>query len=134
MALSEQGRQKHGLPACAAVDKAVDAYKQDQDRIAAFLADCTEPAEGQTVQASVLFRTYLNWCSDNNEKWRMANKQFGIEVKKHYEVRKGMYYNEYVGMALSEEGLRCMALNRGAELPARSTQGPPLYEQTRLKN
>ena len=44
------------------------------------------------------------------------------------------YYNEYVGMALSEEGLRCMALNRGAELPARSTQGPPLYEQTRLKN
>lgn len=28
-----------------------------------------------------------------------------------------MYYNEYVGMALSEEGLRCMALNRGAELP-----------------
>ena len=70
----------------------------------------------------------------NNEKWRMANKQFGIEVKKHYEVRKGMYYNEYVGMALSEEGLRCMALNRGAELPARSTQGPPLYEQTRLKN
>ena len=116
------------------MDKAVDAYKQDQDRIAAFLADCTEPAEGQTVQASVLFRTYLNWCSDNNEKWRMANKQFGIEVKKHYEVRKGMYYNEYVGMALSEEGLRCMALNRGAELPARSTQGPPLYEQTRLKN
>lgn len=129
-----KGGKKHGLPACAAVDKAVDAYKQDQDRIAAFLADCTEPAEGQTVQASVLFRTYLNWCSDNNERWRMANKQFGIEVKKHYEVRKGRYYFEYIGLELSEEGLRCLALNRGGELPVRSTQGPPLYEQTRLKN
>lgn len=99
MAGQQSGRAGgHGLPACAAVDSAVSAYKQDQDRIAAFLADCTEPAEGSTVQASVLFRTYLNWCSENNEKWRMANKQFGMEVKKHYEIRKGMYYNEYVDM------------------------------------
>lgn len=129
-----QGGKKHGLPPCPAVDKAVDAYKQDQDRIAAFLADCTQPAQGQTVQASVLFRTYLSWCTDNNEKWRMANKQFGIEVKKHYQVRKGMYYNEYVDMALSEEGLRCMALGRSSDPPLRSTAGPPLYQQTSLKN
>lgn len=131
---NSQGGRRHGLPVCSAVDDAVNAYKQDQDRIAAFLADCTEPAEGQTVQASVLFRTYLNWCSDNNEKWRMANKQFGIEVKKHYEVRKGRYYNEFVGIALSDEGLRCLALNRGgSDLPV-SSPGRPLYEQTRLRN
>ena len=108
---NSQGGKRHGLPPCSAVN----AYKQDQDRIAAFLADCTEPAESSTVQASVLFRTYLNWCSENNEKWRMANKQFGMEVKKHYEIRKGMYYNEYVGMTRSEEGMRCMALARGTE-------------------
>ena len=129
-----QGGKRHGLPQCLAVDSAVNAYKQDQDRIAAFLADCTEPAEGQTVQASVLFRTYLNWCSENNEKWRMANKQFGIEVRKHYEIRKGRYYNEFVNLALSDEGLRCLALNRGGESSIPPAQGRPLYEQTRLKN
>jgi len=118
----------------AAVDSAVSAYKQDQDRIAAFLADCTEPAEGSTVQASVLFRTYLNWCSENNEKWRMANKQFGMEVKKHYEIRKGRYYFEYVGLCLSEEGLRCIALNRGSEPSAMPSRTAPLFEQTRLKS
>ena len=90
--------------------------------------------EGQTVQASVLFRTYLNWCSENNEKWRMANKQFGMEVKKHYEIRKGMYYNEYVDMALSDEGMRCMALGRGTEPSVAPARSRPLYEQTRLKN
>ena len=132
--VNSQGGRRHGLPACAAVDSAVNAYKQDQDRIAAFLADCTEPAEGQTVQASVLFRTYLNWCSENNEKWRMANKQFGMEVKKHYEIRKGMYYNEYVDMALSDEGMRCMALGRGTEPSVAPARSRPLYEQTRLKN
>ena len=116
------------------MDSAVSAYKQDQDRIAAFLADCTEPAEGSTVQASVLFRTYLNWCSENNEKWRMANKQFGMEVKKHYEIRKGMYYNEYVDMALSDEGMRCMALGRGTDPSVAPARSRPLYEQTRLKN
>lgn len=131
---NSQGGRRHGLPACAAVDSAVNAYKQDQDRIAAFLADCTEPAEGSTVQASVLFRTYLNWCSENNEKWRMANKQFGMEVKKHYEIRKGMYYNEYVDMALSDEGMRCMALGRGTEPSVAPARSRPLYEQTRLKN
>lgn len=131
---NSQGGRRHGLPACAAVDSAVSAYKQDQDRIAAFLADCTEPAEGSTMQASVLFRTYLNWCSENNEKWRMANKQFGMEVKKHYEIRKGMYYNEYVDMALSDEGMRCMALGRGTEPSVAPARSRPLYEQTRLKN
>ena len=131
---NSQGGRRHGLPACAAVDSAVSSYKQDQDRIAAFLADCTEPAEGSTVQASVLFRTYLNWCSENNEKWRMTNKQFGMEVKKHYEIRKGMYYNEYVDMALSDEGMRCMALGRGTEPSVAPARSRPLYEQTRLKN
>ena len=131
---NSQGGRRHGLPACAAVDSAVNAYKQDQDRIAAFLADCTEPAEGSTVQASVLFRTYLNWCSENNEKWRMANKQFGMEVKKHYEIRKGRYYNEFVGLRFSDEGLRCLALNRGGEPSAMPPRSSPLYEQTRLKN
>ena len=133
LAISQGGR-RHGLPACAAVDSAVNAYKQDQDRIAAFLAACTEPAEGSTVQASVLFRTYLNWCSENNEKWRMANKQFGMEVKKHYEIRKGRYYFEYVGLCLSEEGLRCIALNRGGEPSAMPSRTAPLFEQTRLKS
>lgn len=131
---NSQGGKRHGLPPCAAVDSAVNAYKQDQDRIAAFLADCTEPAEDSAVQASVLFRTYLNWCSENNEKWRMANKQFGMEVKKHYEIRKGMYYNEYVGMTLSDEGMRCMALARGTEPSVAPVKSSPLYEQTRLKN
>ena len=131
---NSQGGRRHGLPACAAVDSAVSAYKQDQDRIAAFLADCTEPAEGSTVQASVLFRTYLNWCSENNEKWRMANKQFGMEVKKHYEIRKGRYYNEFVGLCLSDEGLRCIALNRGSEPSAMPSRPAPLYEQTSLKS
>ena len=86
------------------------------------------------MQASVLFRTYLNWCSENNEKWRMANKQFGMEVKKHYEIRKGRYYFEYVGLCLSEEGLRCIALNRGSEPSAMPSRTAPLYEQTRLKS
>nr|DAG41628.1 MAG TPA: dsDNA helicase [Caudoviricetes sp.] len=131
---NSQGGKRHGLPACPAVDSAVNAYRQDQDRIAAFLADCTVPAEGEAVQASVLFRTYLNWCSENNEKWRMANKQFGMEVKKHYEVHKGMYYFEYVDIALSDEGLRCMALGRSAEPSSPPARSRPLYEQTRLKN
>ena len=86
------------------------------------------------MQASVLSRTYLSWCSENNEKWRMANKQFGMEVKKHYEVHKGMYYFEYVGIALSDEGLRCMALGRSAEPSSPPARSRPLYEQTRLKN
>lgn len=131
---NSQGGKRHGLPFCAAVEDATAEYKQEQDRIAAFLSDCTVPAEGEAIQASVLFRTYLNWCSDNNERWRMPNKQFGMEVKKHYEVQKGRYYNEYVGLALSDEGLRCMALGRSTESSSVPSKSSPLYEQTRLKS
>lgn len=64
----------------------------------------------------------------------MANKQFGVEVKKHCTIRKGRYYFEYVDLALSDEGLRCLALNRGSEPSAMPARTAPLYQQTRLKN
>ena len=79
-------------------------------------------------------QTVITALTGSSAEIEMANKQFGMEVKKHYEIRKGMYYNEYVGMTLSDEGMRCMALARGTEPSVAPVKSSPLYEQTRLKN
>lgn len=86
------------------------------------------------VLLSAQFRTSTGIDLIQIFRFFMANKQFGMEVKKHYEIRKGMYYNEYVGMTLSDEGMRCMALARGTEPSVAPVKSSPLYEQTRLKN
>lgn len=39
-----------------------DDYRKDRDNISVFAEHMIEPAEGQTVQAGVLYKSYEDWC------------------------------------------------------------------------
>ena len=58
--------QRHGLHEPAAMRAAAASYRKDEDRLADFLEDCTEP--GDAVASGVLYRAYETWCVDRGEK------------------------------------------------------------------
>lgn len=69
--------QNRGLPTPGIVQAATDAYRYEEDRIGAFLADCcdlTDPT--QQVSAQDLYDAYSRWATSNGEK-PFAQKRLG---------------------------------------------------------
>ncbi len=60
-----------GMPQSKAVDEATKAWQKELNRLAAYLADCTEKASGPAawVRNKVLFESYKSWCEGNGERY-----------------------------------------------------------------
>lgn len=127
---NSNGGRRHGLPYCEAVEDAVAEYRLEQDRVAAFLAECVDKVDGETVPADALFRAYQGWCSVNNERYSLTGTKFGIEVKKQVQWRKGRCCNEYRDIRLNEDGLRYYDMEFYKK--ARSLTSEPVYEQQKM--
>jgi P4 family phage/plasmid primase-like protien len=55
---------------------ATERYRQEQDRLAGFLADCCELGPNYTVEVAELYETYTTWCADAGEE-PVGKTQFG---------------------------------------------------------
>jgi putative DNA primase/helicase len=53
--------QREGLSTPAAVKLATDSYRQEQDEIGRFLAECCVCEDGKTATAGVLYQAYQKW-------------------------------------------------------------------------
>ena len=123
--------RRRGLPPCHAVDSATAAYRGEQDRLKDFLEECTEPAPGYTVQASVLYQVYRRWCEENGERFPVTSTKFGKEVAKTMKRIRTSSGITYQDIRLTDEGNRLLAyaMNRTQQ---RYKPGPPPYEQQRM--
>lgn len=72
--------QRDGLAAPAEVRAATEAYREEQDVIGGFLADCCELAAGARVASGVLRATYETWCGASGEQ-PLKPKTFGLRLK-----------------------------------------------------
>lgn len=95
---------KSGLPACAAVDAAVSAYRAEMDRMTAFLGDCVCEQLDTSLQAFVLYQSYKGWCAENGERYPLSSTMFGIEMTRRFKKQHTMTGTEYIGLALTYTG------------------------------
>lgn len=63
------------LPVCAAVKKASSAYREEQDWLPLFLAECCKVEEGARCRASKLSEELVQWCQRTGNKRRNAKEK-----------------------------------------------------------
>ncbi len=59
--------QREGLRPPADVTCATDAYRQDEDRLGAFIAECCKTGSGFVAKSADLFAAYARWAEDRRE-------------------------------------------------------------------
>lgn len=111
--LVEGCREWHriGLQEPKRVLEAVENYRSDQDVVGDFLAQCTvsyldhpELRTRAKVKAGDLYKAYMDWCTDNGERFPMANRKFGIEItKRGHATEKSNSVAFKLGLALIKE-------------------------------
>ena len=94
--------QRDGLGQAGAVQQATRAYRDDEDTIGTFIADCCEEGEGRSVDTSDLRAAYAAWCERHGERplsskalTQTLTRRPGIEAK-----RSGSRGRFYVGIEL----------------------------------
>jgi putative DNA primase/helicase len=84
-----------GLKAPRIVINATDEYRAEMDVIGDFLRDRCVFTAGRTMKARELFKTYQDWCDDNNERacterfFCLRLKELGVEQKRRNDGRYG---------------------------------------------
>lgn len=97
--------QRDGLRPPQAVKVATQAYREEMDVLAAFLAECCVEHRRAEVTAAALYAAYCEWCARSNEhpekqrKFGTSLTERGIQ-RKHYETGWS-----YVGIGLMARNL-----------------------------
>lgn len=71
--------QKDGLNPPTEVQAATDAYRVEQDIIAAFIEDVCTLGDEEKITANNLYTAFKGWCQDNGEE-PMSQKKFGTRL------------------------------------------------------
>ena len=71
--------QRDGLTIPAAVQDATDAYRQQQDVLAAWVSDRCIVKHTATASAADLYASYAKWCEDNGERPE-PQRRFGMRL------------------------------------------------------
>ena len=71
--------QREGLGVPEVVETATDAYRSEQDVLAAFLGDCCIVNPAAKAAARDLYETYVTWCRDNGEHV-LSQREFGMRL------------------------------------------------------
>lgn len=89
-----------GEKAPASVTDWTKEYRASQDVIGSFLEECIEVADGRTVTARDLFKTYKKWAEDNGE-YVITQTRLGILMnEKGYVKQHGYCGKIYLGIGL----------------------------------
>ncbi len=91
------------LPACAAVDGAVEKYKEENDWLGAFLAECCCVGKGEKCAGGVLYKTYRMWATETGE-YARRNRDFAEALRlAGFDIRKTNTGNVWEGLSLSSD-------------------------------
>jgi P4 family phage/plasmid primase-like protien len=91
------------LPKCAAVDDAVERYKEENDWLGAFLAECCTVGKGEKCAGGVLYKTFREWATETGE-YARRNRDFAEALRlAGFNVRKTMNGNMWEGLSLSAD-------------------------------
>lgn len=96
--------QRQGLNPPAIVKQATSDYRDEEDTIAQFIAECCVTQAGLKVRAGELYKAFAEWCKGNGIP-PMNNTAFGRRMTKRYEKAQsaGIWYLG-IGLAVDNEG------------------------------
>lgn len=80
--------QRVGLAPPAAVQAAVQAYRQGQDTIGEFLEECTSEDQSSTVARAAVYRSYRTWAIDSGLDPLSKQKFTRVLEERGYHTRK----------------------------------------------
>lgn len=94
--------QRNGLREPEKVSGATAQYREEMDRVKAFVDECCTADPDVKVSATALFQRFKQWCEDNNE-GKMTQRYFGMKLTEKGFIRctpKGFTF--YRGIRLNE--------------------------------
>lgn len=89
--------QREGLKVPSIIEDASKGYRNEMDVLEGFISDCLAVGEGYTLPASVAYKTYKNWATENNQ-YLMNSTKFGRELSNKYKRRRISSGNIYEGI------------------------------------
>ena len=92
--------QKEGLEMPETMKVATIDYRSEMDIMQKFLNDCTKPKSKCSVGASVLYKAYSNWCTENGE-YTLSNTKFGREISRYLSKRYDRSGTVYLDIELT---------------------------------
>jgi len=92
--------QQQGLEIPESVLRERATYREEEDTLQQFIADCCVVAPGAHVKSSVLFDRYKQWAEENVVK-KMNGTAFGLEMKRTFQQRRNNQGSYYIGIGLS---------------------------------
>jgi putative DNA primase/helicase len=81
----------------AVIRKETEAYIQENDEMGEFLADETEPEEGQAILSSGLYQKYCEWCRARNSPAK-GLKAFSQDMEKKHKKERRRVGQVFVGL------------------------------------
>ena len=95
--------QQHGLRPPSRVSSATSDYKEEENVLGAFVAECTEESPGKSIKARQLYMAYTRWCERAHLR-PMSETEFGREMPLIIPRIKTKDGNRYEGRKLSSLG------------------------------
>ncbi|MDR2865232.1 MAG: DUF5906 domain-containing protein [Spirochaetaceae bacterium] len=91
---------KEGLKPPQIITNATNEYRGEMDIIGNFLKECCVQNENGQIRIRELFKTYQNWCNDNNEH-ACSERFFGLRLKEiGYKQMRTSEARHWVGIVL----------------------------------
>lgn len=94
--------RERGLGTASAVDQATESYRNPQNDLEGFIANCCVIDYLSKVQAGILYMSYSKWCSSQNVR-PIRQIEFGRRMKILGWDTDKISVNYYMGLALREE-------------------------------
>lgn len=91
--------QAHGLEAPPEVLQATAEYRDEQDQVGAFVAECCVAAEDATARAGELYAAYREWCDRSGER-PLSGTMFGRRLTERGYDKVRTKYVRYLGIGL----------------------------------
>ncbi len=92
--------QQYGLGIPPGVLHERTAYREEEDTLHHFIADCCVLAPEARVKSAQLFKRYMQWAEDNNITRKMSGTAFGLEIKRKFQQQRNNQGTFYRGIGL----------------------------------
>src|SRR5690606_20232770 len=89
--------RKNGLRPSEKVTEATAAYRESEDTLNLFIAECCIVQDGAEAKASELYKTYVDWCKGEKPMWRNT---FAEKMKQRFKSERKAGGIIYKGIGL----------------------------------
>lgn len=92
--------QHDGLEPPDSITDAVTSYRAEQDLVAGFLAERTEPDPDMTIRTSELYADFRQWCTESGERDIPKQRWFTERIKSKYKMAHKRDGDHFFGVRL----------------------------------